>query len=63
MHEATYLKLDCSKARALLAWKPKLKIDETLDCTLNWYKAYANGKDMRSITLEEIARYEKISEK
>ncbi|MBW2408859.1 MAG: CDP-glucose 4,6-dehydratase, partial [Deltaproteobacteria bacterium] len=59
MHEATYLKLDCSKARALLDWRPKLNIEETLNVTVNWYKAYAKGKDMRAITLEEIAWYEK----
>ena len=61
MHEATYLKLDCSKARARLKWKPKLNIEETLNSTVDWYKAYANGKNMRAITLKEIARYEKIS--
>jgi CDP-glucose 4,6-dehydratase len=61
LHEATYLKLDCSKARSQLEWKPKLNIEESLNSTVNWYKAYANGKDMRAITIEEIARYEKIS--
>jgi CDP-glucose 4,6-dehydratase len=61
VHEATYLKLDCSKARALLGWKPKLNIEESLNFTVDWYKAYADGKDMRAITIEEIARYEKIS--
>jgi CDP-glucose 4,6-dehydratase len=62
VHEATYLKLDCSKSRALLEWRPKLNIEKSLNLIVNWYKAYANGKDMRAITLEEIADYERLSE-
>jgi len=39
-HESTLLKLDISKARSLLNWRPRLNIEETLDYTFLWYKNY-----------------------
>lgn len=57
-HEDTLLKLDCSKARTQLKWKPKLEIETTLDWIVEWYKAYVEGKDMYTQTLDQIAGYE-----
>ena len=37
-HEANLLKLDISKARQLLGWKPKLDIDSTIEMVADWYK-------------------------
>jgi CDP-glucose 4,6-dehydratase len=39
-HEAAALKLDCSKARARLGWRPRLRIDDALDLTAHFYRAY-----------------------
>ena len=39
-HEAHALKLDCSKARARLGWRPRLRIEEALTMTARWYRAY-----------------------
>ncbi len=39
-HEARYLKLDCSAAKAELSWRPTLSLGEALDWTVDWYKAY-----------------------
>lgn len=39
VHEAGLLKLDISKAQALLNWYPKLSCDEAIEKTINWYKA------------------------
>lgn len=39
-HEARYLKLDTSKARARLGWTPRLDIGEALALTAQWYKAW-----------------------
>lgn len=58
VHEDTLLKLDCSKARTLLSWEPKLKLETTLDWIVSWYKAYVEGKDMRDVTFEQIGQYE-----
>ena len=37
-HEAALLSLDCTKAKALLGWKPRLKLQKALDYTVEWYK-------------------------
>jgi CDP-glucose 4,6-dehydratase len=39
-HEARYLKLDNSKARALLGWRPRWKFDEVLAQTVRWYRLF-----------------------
>lgn len=41
-HESRLLKLDISKARSILGWKPKLNLRETFDYTFGWYKNYYN---------------------
>ncbi|MCG7853998.1 MAG: hypothetical protein MIO92_15870, partial [Methanosarcinaceae archaeon] len=59
-HEATYLKLDCSKAKSLLGWSPKLDLNTNLQWIVEWYRAYLQKKDMRRVTESEIFRYEKL---
>jgi len=62
-HEATYLKLDCSKARSLLGWSPKLELTTTLQWIVEWYRAYLQQKNMRPVTEAEISRYENMLQK
>lgn len=61
-HEATYLKLDCSKAKAELDWSPQLRLGDTLDWIVEWYKSYQSGKDMKAVTNEQIERYQSLME-
>ena len=56
-HEATYLKLDCSKAHAKLNWQPRWDLSQALKATVAWYRAYHNQEDMREVTLRQIAEY------
>ena len=56
-HEATYLKLDASKARARLGWRPVWRLEETLERTVSWHRAWLRGGDMRAWCLREIAEY------
>lgn len=56
-HEATYLKLDISKARQRLDWSPRWTLDEALRQTVDWHKGWLRGEDMRSLTFEQISRY------
>ncbi len=58
MHEASYLKLDASRAQAELEWRPRLGLGEALDWVVSWYKAQAAGEDMREFTLRQIEAYE-----
>ncbi len=57
-HEAHYLKLDCSKAKARLNWVPKWHLDEALAKIVKWQKHYQQGSDMKEVTLKQIADYQ-----
>jgi len=59
-HEAHYLKLDCSKARAELSWRPRWSLEMAIDRIIEWTTAYQEGKDMRDVSLKQIADYESI---
>jgi CDP-glucose 4,6-dehydratase len=61
-HEATFLKVDASKARAHLNWDRRLRLSEALDWTGDWYRAQAHGADAAALTFEQIARYEALAE-
>lgn len=56
-HEANYLRLDCSKARADLQWQPKWRLGQALERTVEWYRANGLGADMRQVTLDQIDAY------
>jgi len=60
VHEAGYLKLDASRARAELAWHPRLRLETTLHWLVDWYKAWQAGEDMHAFTLKQIDAYEKL---
>jgi CDP-glucose 4,6-dehydratase len=59
-HEATYLKLDISKAHARLNWHPALRLDEALEKIIGWSQARAQGVDMQVYTLEQIKDYQSL---
>jgi CDP-glucose 4,6-dehydratase len=56
-HEAHFLKLDSSKARSRLSWRPRLGLQTALEWTVGWYKSQAQGADARQLTLAQIERY------
>ena len=56
-HEANNLKLDCSKAKTRLGWRPRLPLETGLEWTADWYRAYLEGKNMRHFTQAQIQRY------
>ncbi len=58
-HEAGLLKLNCDKALALLNWVPTLNFEETVEMTVNWYKAYYSEKltSMHEFTQSQIYNY------
>jgi CDP-glucose 4,6-dehydratase len=58
VHEAGYLKLDASRARAELHWHPRLRLETTLHWLVEWYKQWQSGADMQAFTLEQIRTYE-----
>jgi CDP-glucose 4,6-dehydratase len=56
-HEATYLKLDCAKAKARLGWRPRWNLEKALQETVRWYQAYENKQAMQDVTLQQINHY------
>ena len=60
-HEASYLKLDISKARSKLDWHPRWNLETSLQQIVDWYLAYQRRDNMRDLTLNQIARYETAS--
>ncbi len=55
LHEATLLKLDCTKANTLLNWKPSLSVDESLKMTIEWYKDFYT--DNKTNSYENLLAY------
>jgi CDP-glucose 4,6-dehydratase len=53
-HEASYLKLDSSLARARLGWRPRVELDVALRSVVDWYAALRDGRDMRAFTTGQI---------
>lgn len=56
-HEANYLKLDCSKAKAVLHWQPRWSLSTTLNKITDWYQAYQRKQDMYEVTKQQIYDY------
>lgn len=54
-HEANLLKLDCSKANALLQWHGVWDLNETIEATTAWYRSFYESK--KNMTLENINKY------
>jgi CDP-glucose 4,6-dehydratase len=57
-HEANYLKLDCSKARQILGFKPRLTLTRTLDWVVDWHRAVGNGESALETTCRQIRAFE-----
>lgn len=56
-HEATLLKLDCSKARAALGWRPRFSLEKALEKVVEWHKSVAEGGDAREVSLRQLRDY------
>ena len=56
-HEAGFLKLDISKAKARLNWQPIWHLEQTLERIIQWHQAWLNKEDMTKHCLEEIEQY------
>ncbi len=55
-HEAPWLELDASKARARLGWRPAWTLEEALAETVAWRRAFLEGTDMREACRERLGR-------
>lgn len=58
--ETVTLKLDCSKA-AGAGWRPLLSVEQAVDWTMEWYRAWRDKRDVKALSLEQFERYERLA--
>lgn len=61
-HEARYLRLDAGKARQVLGWRPRLRLEQALEMTLSWYRESSKARDMFAFSSQQIAEYQRLIE-
>jgi len=57
LHEASFLKLDISKAKSKLGWSPVWELRHTLGKIIAWHKAWLSKENMQDVCLAEIKEY------
>lgn len=56
-HEANFLRLDCSKLKNKFNWKPVWHIEEAVEKSVLWTKAYLKNENMDLIMKEQILEF------
>jgi CDP-glucose 4,6-dehydratase len=59
-HEAGLLRLDSTNARSDLRWRPRWSLEQAVERTVAWQKAWGMGTDMAAFSLEQIGEYERV---
>lgn len=57
LSETQVLRLDASRARSLLGWRPRFDARETIALTAHWYRRFHGGDDPRQLVSEAIDSY------
>ena len=60
-HEAGLLRLDSSKARAILGWRPRIALGQALEWIANWTQRVDAGEEARRVTQDQIMAYRRLS--
>jgi len=56
-HESKVLKLDSTKSKQMLDWKPRLTIEKSIDLVLKWNRSHVAGESMKEVTEKQIKYY------
>jgi CDP-glucose 4,6-dehydratase len=56
-HEASWLFLNCDKARKELGWRTRWRFDRAVEETVAWYRRTMQGDDVRAATERQIRAY------
>lgn len=56
-HEASFLKLDCSKVKATFNWKPRWHIEKCMDMVCRFSKAWLSGENIPAEMDREIKEF------
>ena len=57
-HEANFLKLDCSRIKSVLGWRPRWNLDTAVEKIVEWSKIWVAGGDVRVCMDQQIAEYD-----
>ncbi len=56
-HEASFLKLDCSKLKNTFGWKPHWNLDIAIDKVIDWSKCWISQGDIRTCMDRQIEEF------
>ena len=56
-HEATFLKLDCSKLKHTFGWTPRFNLETAVEKTIEWTKCWLDGGDIVKCMNEQALEY------
>ena len=56
-HEASFLKLDCSKIKKTFGYKPRWHIEEAVEKTVEWFKCYYAGESIPACMDEQVKEF------
>ncbi|SDF28437.1 CDP-glucose 4,6-dehydratase [Sporomusa acidovorans] len=56
-HEANYLKLDCSKAKMRLGWRPRWNLSTAITKIYEWYTVFQAGDSLNTACRNQIEEY------
>jgi CDP-glucose 4,6-dehydratase len=59
-HEAFTLRLDSTRARQSLAWRPHLELDDAIAWSAQWYREWYDGAGAAAATAAQIERFRSI---
>ena len=62
-HEATFLKLDCSKLKTTFGWKPRWNLDTAVEKVVEWTKCRLSGGNIRECMERQIKEFIDAGEK
>ena len=56
-HEATFLKLDCTKLKTTFGWTPRWHIQDAIEQTVEWTKAWIAKENINDVMEKQINAY------
>lgn len=56
-HEASFLKLDCSKLKRVFGWNPRWHIAQAVEKTLEWTRVYLQNGDIPAVMDRQIKEF------
>ncbi len=62
LHEANFLRLDCSKIKSIFGWNPRWDINTAVKKTVEWTRAYLAKDNIVDVMDKQIEKYMKFQE-